>query len=105
MLKKETNNIEEASIFCQVIVGQIQAGFSAQQKVLKLKDLKLEQYFNKEDKDHKNYREVLKRLGEETVADAIMILDGFPRAIGACVNKELKGRRLEELKELESDFA
>ena len=104
LLKKETKNIEAASMFCQVIVGQIQAGYNAMDKVWKLKDLDLIKFFPKDDTDTVKYVEVLKKLENETIADALMILDGFPRAIGACVNKELKTRKLEDLKELEDDF-
>lgn len=102
-LKKNSANIEDASILCQVLAGHIHAGFNASAKEVIIEDLELDKFIPN-DGDKKKYQEAIAMVQGETVQDALMVFEGMPKAIGACVNKELKGRKLEELKELEDDF-
>lgn len=103
-LKENTSNIEEASVLCQVLAGYIHSGFNALVDKIMIADLELDKFITK-DEDKKKYTEALAMMQYESVKDALMCFEGMPKAIGACVNKELKGRKLSELTELEKDFS
>lgn len=102
-LKEKAENIEDASILCQVLAGHIHTGFNTLVKKVKISELGLDEIM-KGDEDAKKYQEAYEMVKDETVADALLIFEGMPKAINACVNKELKCRKLNELKELEDDF-
>jgi hypothetical protein len=102
-LKEKTNNIEESSVFCQVLAGHINAQFNSLVKKVKIGELALDEIY-KDDEDGQKYKEALAMVQDETIENALMIFDGMPKAIGACVNKELKSRKLSELTELAKDF-
>lgn len=99
----QCKNIEEASLLCQVISGQIHAGYNAMTNKIKVSDLELDRLMK--DKDNKKELEVVKMFEGETIKDALMVFEGMTHAINSCIQKELKNRKLEELTELQKDFA
>lgn len=97
-LKDQSTSISDADLLLQQIALSIRTAFNNQMLKQTIGELDLSEL--KEEK----YIKLFEMMSKMTITDATMVIDGMNQAIGSCIKKEQRDRKLVELKELEKDF-
>lgn len=93
------NSIFETETLCQLMAGKINEAFNGLVKKIKVSELELDKLFVEG-----NEMKTLDIVKDLTVEQAIKIIDGMNQAIGSCVRREQRKRKMTELEELAKEF-
>jgi hypothetical protein len=81
------------------MAGKINEAFNGLVKKIKVSELELDKLFVEG-----NEMKTLDIVKDLTVEQAIKIIDGMNQAIGSCVRREQRKRKMTELEELAKEF-
>lgn len=97
MVKDASKSIEDAKTFCGVVSNTMRQMFAQQMKTLKVKDLDLISKLDKKAPNYNDYLRLLNNLAEETITDALEMIEGFPQVIDNILRSEAMERKFEDL--------
>lgn len=98
MLLGTSKNVEDAKVFCTSITTTIKQAFNNKQKDIKVKDLELEKLIDIANPDAAKWLQVLEMFKEESIVDALLIIENMPYAIDSFIREEMSKRELKDLK-------
>ena len=97
-LLKNSDNIEDAKVFMQAIAIAIRQAFTNKMKEFKVDDLQLTAMLDPKSPDYQKYLGMFDMIGQDTLTDALTLVEGMPQEIDMMVRDENKKRPLSELK-------
>lgn len=98
LLLSNAKSVEDAKTFSKVISIGINTAFNKLTLSMKVKELGIAELINKDDERYEAYKEAFAMLDNETVKDAIELMDGMGQAIDSFIKEEMTKRKLESLK-------
>lgn len=98
-LVENTKSIQDAKVFIQALSVAINQEFNNRKRTMKVDSLKLIGKLDPKNEKHDQYHKMLKMFGDETIFDALDLIDGMGNAIDSFINEENHTRPLSSLKE------
>lgn len=96
LLVSETKSIEDARVFCSAVAVGIKQMYNSKMKELKLSVLELEKQLTPSPLK-KRYEKMIEVLKDETVLNAVQIVEQIPQMIENLVRQEMSEKKLDEL--------
>lgn len=93
-----SKSIQDAQIFCQSLSIAITQAFNNKKRDLKVKDLGLDTFLDKNNAEYKRYVKALEMFNSENLLDALEVIEGMNNAIDGFIREENTTRSLETLK-------
>lgn len=98
LLLASSKSIEDAKLFCQAVSVAIKQGFNKQMTTTKVEDLGLIAMLDTTTEQYLKYKEILEMFKDETLQDAISVIEGMGYAIEGFQKDESSKRSLADLK-------
>ncbi len=92
-----TTSVEDAKLFIQVVSQAINQEFVNRLRTTKLSDLEMSKFINPEAEHAERYSKLFDMFSDESIKDALEMIDGFPNMIEKSLRNEFKERDLKSL--------
>ncbi len=96
LLQNKSESIEEAKMLTQALTIAIQQAFTNKQLEVKVSELGLDKMIDGK-AEYDVMREALKMVENESVSDALKVLERFPAFVDMAIKKEMQTRKLSSL--------